>query len=394
MFKSAWLLSGISAFGVLAGSAMAQEAKPMPAPAPAPAAATAPVIIGGCNSGCCTSGCSTGCFDSCGCENDCAHGHILADISFMVISPFWKSNPAMYVTETNPVTGTNVINEKEFGRPEQEATKVELGYITAGGWGLRIDWWGFATGKGESLTSPDPAGNALAFGSATPLGLFVDKPSFGSGGTFAALYKLEMDIWDFEAIRSYESGNSAMLTSLGIRSAHIGMGYSAVDFFGPSGGALAGTPHNFLVSGTDINAWGLTGSVQARTGNRLYATGTFRGSLLYGTGGQHAANAHVSFGGTQSTINDVQDNFNTLIPALELEAGIGVKGDESRRLVPFLEIGVNLQGWWNVGNPSRSTVGLSPTGGFGTSPPSFIGATGADETLGLLGFYIKGGLTF
>lgn len=390
MFKSAWLLSGISAFGLLAGTAMAQDAKPMPSPAPAPAMSS-PVVIGGCNSSCCTSGCTTGCFDnSCGCENSCGQGHILADVEFMILSPFWNNNLAM-VVRNDPGGEDPVTDVKDFGQPDQFVPVIHLGYVNADGFGGRVGWWGFATSKTETLTGSGDQGSDGGIFSASPLGLEAAKPG-NISGNFTAAYRLSMDVWDLEAVKTFESGNFSGLISGGFRYAHIGMDYDAAESFGEDG-SRNGTPHHFLISGNDFNGAGLTSALEGRWGRTLYLAGTLRGSLLFGAGSQHATTGSTFFP-TEIPIDDSQSNYNEVVPVLEAQLGIGIKGNQNRAIVPFFEVGVDMQAWFNAGNPSRSSVSVNSNNtdpNFGTG---FAGSSSPDSTLGLFGIYIRGGLTY
>jgi hypothetical protein len=406
-FRNAWMWSGLGAFGLLAGTATAQDAKPMPAPGLAPAVSGATVIMGSYESGCST----TGCFNSCDIGCDCGHGHPLVDVSFLILSPYWNNDPAMFVVKAPPPVDRGpqvavakssdpVVDVKDFGRPEQFVPRIYLGYVNADGWGGRIGWWGFATGKTEFVGVDDlNVENGGQARSASPLGLSV---AGGEGlghpdGGLVAQEELRMDVWDFEAIKTFESGNLSLLVSGGIRYAHVGMNYNAAELFSSATfpGAAPGTPHFFLLSGHNFNGAGLTSSVEARYGRTLYVAGTLRGSLLYGPGSQHATLAEKHLLDGIQVFDDVQSNDNELVPVIEGQLGIGIKGSESRAIVPFFEIGVNLQGWFNLGNPSQSTVAVLP-GGFlpNPTPPSFTGSATGDQTLGLFGFYIRGGLTY
>lgn len=353
MKKSSWMLSAV-ALGGFAAQGLAQEAKPMPAPA-APAVTSAPIVL---SSDCCNS-CNSCCDDGCG-----RGGSILADVSFMILKPYWKTNPAMTVATTN-AAGVDVEEQIDFGDAKQFVPRIALGYVGGNGIGARLGWWGFATS--QAVNTPNADGDLSIF-SAAPL----DADLLDIIGGTGAFYALRMDVWDLEAVRTFGSGSAQGLVSAGIRYAHVSMDYNAVNLRGL--GPNTGLPAEVLVSGHNFNGAGPTLGFQGRYGETLYGAGALRGSLLFGEGKQNVAIVDGGFIDPTLELVDVRTStYDAIIPVVEMELGVGV-----RRNAFFAEAGFNAQAWIDAGNPSRSA---GDNGSY-------------DSTLGLFGFYLKAGLTY
>ncbi len=385
MNKLAMLLSGIGAFGLLAGSAMAQDAKPMPAPAPAPAATTAPVMIGGCDSGCCSSPCTTGCFNSC-CDNSCEKGGgLIASFGFWILTPRWSNNPAGYLDNDS---FSSPHTEVDFGFNNQFVPRIDLGYIGSGGLGARIGWWGFSTSSAKTIL---PNANQTDLTPADPLAIITTgdgEATFNSNGALLAQAKLHMDVWTFEAVDQIETGKWDVLLSGGVRYAHVSQQYNAVvtDADGFAAAILSG--HNF-------NGAGPTFGIEGRRhiGNSgLYLYGNGRLSVLFGetnavavtgfgTGATPAdAVAAITLDSVSSTTQE-----RTVIPVGELEIGIGFQRAMSRATL-FFEMGFVGQVWWGAGNSSQSNYDTTLASDDGN------GGRQMSDNLGLIGFSMKAGL--
>ncbi|OAI46724.1 hypothetical protein AYO44_10795 [Planctomycetaceae bacterium SCGC AG-212-F19] len=379
MRKSSWLLSGIAFFGLMGGSALAQDAKPMPAPAPAPAQVAAPpVVIGGC--------CDTGC-----CNNGCdPRGRVIADVGFMILKPQWKENPAMFLgTNTNNDEGPGQLNvaiqQKDFDFHSQFAPSVSLGYIGQGGWGGRISWWGFAVNTQESQTS-DGINLAAAVSPLQIAELQDELPNTDEvGSRLVVRGEVRMDVWDVEAVRAIETGPWSLLASGGVRYAHISQKYNAV--------ARESDEGIFIFSGHNFNGAGPTLALEGRRllgSTGLYLYGKTRGSLLYGTSKQSASigtlDAQNNITGVDGTATS---RSNGVVPVGELELGAGFQR-ETRLGMVFLQIGVVGQAWGNIGSAAESSG--SPNEELpGRNQNSSVNHDGA---LGLIGFTLKTGINY
>ncbi|OAI46723.1 hypothetical protein AYO44_10790 [Planctomycetaceae bacterium SCGC AG-212-F19] len=373
MRKTSWILAALTACGLLHGAALAQEAKPMPAPAAAPVM-TAPVIIGG---GCCDSGC---------CDTCCSRGGPIFDIGFMILTPKWKDDPAIFFGDQTNTPET--FRQQDFSFHNQFVPQIALGYMGQGGLGVRIGWWGFAVGARESATLTNETGNTT-FYAASPLQIQeLSGQRVGMRNADKTLFTeahLRMDVWDFEAVQSLGSGVWSGLLSGGIRYAHVSQTYNALTVFPDS------TLNAAILSGHNFNGAGPTLSLEARRGigeTGLYLYGKTRGSLLFGTAKQ--AGSIISFN-TDNAAGDLLDastRSNSFVPEGELELGIGFQRQIRRGGLMFLQVGVVAQAWGNIGNASESAG--SPDETFNNEQSSI----NRESTLGLIGVTAKAGLNW
>ncbi len=389
MFKSGWILSGLTALGAFAGSAMAQDVKPMPAPA----ATTAPVMIGGCDSGCCTSPCTTGCFNSC--DNGCERGgHVLFDLGFMILKPRFNDNPALFQTDGG--TGSTSI-QRDFSFSEQFVPQISLGYVGAKGFGARIGWWGFSE-SATTFAQADP-NSVLDIVAASPMQLqeLQDRDIEAFQGealhVLVAQAKLRMNVWDFEALQTLESGSWSGLVSGGIRYAHISEDYSAVVLSSVSNrfGAAPG-PRQFIEAGHNFNGAGPTLGLEGRRvfgDSGLYLFGRARGSVLFGEAQQSGAigNFVQSGDGPAGVFLNAFWSTDTVVPEGEAEIGIGFER-RVRSAMAFFQVGLVGEIWGNVGNASMSSGIPNRTVDEERS------SINRDGSMGLVGVSFNFGLTY
>lgn len=378
------MLFGISAFGLLAGTAMAQDAKPMPAAPPAPAATTSPVIIGCCDSGSCTSGPTTGSFNT-ACDESCEKGSgIIASFGFWILTPRWSNNPAGYVDVSD---FDSPSREVDFGYNAHFVPRIDLGYNFSGGLGARVGWWGFADSNTKTIS---PNANQIYVTPADPMGIIpamyaggFENPVYFNTGTLIAQSELEMDVWDFEVTDQIRAGKWDILLSGGLRYAHVAQHYDALV------GEPDGEPgFGAIISSHNFNGAGPTFGIEGRrsiANTGLYFYGTGRLSVLFG---ETQDQAFGGIGATPGTIALTGDSATTqertILPVGELELGIGYQRAMSRATL-FAELGFVGQVWWGAGNSSNSSYDATLTaGGYGSSSIK-------NDNLGLIGFSCKAG---
>jgi hypothetical protein len=304
------------------------------------------------------------CCQACnGCADECDRGGLLFDVGFLILTPHWKTNPALFISR-----GGDRIVEKDFTDATQFVPRLSAGYVNGDGFGGRIGWWGFATSQTDQIAN---TGNLTIF-SAAPLGIGIDDTI----GGMAASMALRMDVWDLELIKAFDHGCWSGLLTGGVRYAHMSQDYNAVEF------EVGNVPDEIILSGHNFDGVGPTVSLQVRrdVGQALYVSATTRGSLLFGQGEQTVTEIDDGFLGVANATYDL------VLPVAEIELGAGWKREMGRG-VAFAEAGFNAQAWIDAGNASRS-AGLNEFG------DAFEHGTISDPTLGLFGFYLKAGLTF
>lgn len=353
--------------GIVQVQAAAPAPTTTPAPAPAPAPTTRAPAVNVYDNGCANGNCGGSCGGS--------GWHATADVGFMVLKPVWRSNPAIVLEPTD--TSTQVL-DFDFG--PQFVPKISLGVVNCDGFGGRINWWGFA----ESNTRRSPRVAATDNRSAAPLGLSVDNDQ--AGDVLTAHGKLNMNVWDFEALKTLEGDNCSVTASGGLRYAHIAQRYDATNV-----AALTGSIGNDSVfSGNSFNGAGPTISLEGtykpgRRGLFLYANG--RGSVLFGKIKQRADVIQFETNGVTINNQDSATSSNEAIVSVgELELGAGWDR-EVRRTHLFFRAGLVGQIWWAAGNSSRTNPLLN-------EGPSGQGASISNNDLGLIGFSMTAGIRY
>lgn len=318
---------------------------------------------------------SSPCCNPCGncCQQDCNRGIFLADFGFLILKPYWKTNPALFINVIDEETPAENGVQKDFTDATQFVPRLSFGYLNDHGFGGRIGWWGFATSQTNFIGTED---GAVAIASAGPLGLLVGTTEESVG--MSAAMALRLDVWDVELVQLFEGQCWNALLSGGLRYAHMSQDYHAVDFNEEG-------PGNFLVSGHNFTGGGPTLALTLRRyfSRALYVAGSARGSLLFGQGEQSAAQAVLV--DDEVVIEEGYASYDMILPIGEIELG----GGWSRTMGPgvaFVEAGLAAQAWVEAGNSSRSDNPdvLGP----------IFGGTTSDPTLGLFGFYLKAGLTY
>jgi hypothetical protein len=356
---------------------LAQAPAPKADAAPAAAAPAAAIPAdASCNNGCCCFGC----------------WHATGDVGFYFLKPVWRSNPAIIYFQSNnpgggaPATNAAVVSDFDYGL--NFVPKISIGAENDHGFGVRVNWWQFATGTTRSATLNPPAAGFNELASAFPLGAGFTALT---PGIMTAGANLRMVVFDFEATQDVVFNQWALQLSGGVRYAHISQNYNATfngAFDGPGG-----TLTDVVTSGHSFNGAGPTFSVdvERRLGSSnfsLYVN--TRGSLLFGRTKQSASSVitRVTGAGSASASNPQNNMSNseaTNIPVGELEIGARWERDWGRRSA-FVQVGLVGQAWFRAGNSSRST----PVMGNDFLPNE--GATPTDDTLGLVGFNLTAGL--
>jgi len=281
---------------------------------------------------------------------------VTANVGMDILKPYWKSNPAFsVVSNTSPV----LARVTDFDFSMQAVPQFTLGVMGSDNFGVRFGWWGFAA-QNSQVTPVAAAGLT-----AGPLGLPLTAVP---GQGIIADSKLRFDVWDFEAFELFHPCRWSLLVSGGIRYAHLSQDYTAV-----VGGGSGGTFD--LLSGHNFNGAGPTLSVGGKRplgDSNLYVYGNLRGSVLFGSGQQTAAD-NLGVGNIIQATDDV-------LPEAELEIGLGWYRALGQAQF-FAQVGLVSQVWIDAGNSSRSEI-----------TPTVLSQT--DATLGLLGLSMRVGVNY
>lgn len=366
--KSPYTITSVlnSADPMPAGPAVADEAtSPTAAPADdrpaleAGEAKGAKVAHGGDEHGGCLDGCCGDLWNCC-CSWAGDGPTVTASTGFRILKPYWKNNPAFFVSDGTTGIGT------DFDFTTQFVPQFTIGAVGANGFGFRLGWWGFANQTNE-FSVIAPGGNAV---SAAPLGAQL----FGAAATgISAASKLRFNVWDFEATELVEYSSWYFLLTGGLRYAHISQDYAAVLTNG------GGTPLATLASGHNFNGVGPTVSL---TGKRpigltnLYFFGSARGSVLFGNAKQSAVLGAA----------DAYASADAVVPEAEVEIGLGYHRSVGRARF-FAQAGLIGDVWYEAGNSSRSYI----TPVIGGAPGLY---NSADNNLGLLGLDFRLGVNY
>jgi hypothetical protein len=345
--------------------------KAAPAAPPAKPVAPAPVVVPPPPAPCAAPTC---CDKNCGhptcCDKNCGNGHddgglcVYGDVGFSIMRPYFKTDPA-FLIETTTGPNTFVGRTIDFGLGTQFVPEINIGVVGCNDLGFRVGWWGFATGDHQAVTA--------TFNTFTAAPLGVPLSSVATGDTVAADAHLNMNVWTFEVTQDYHCGPCTVMIAGGLRYAHIAQRFDAVDLTDPI---------QFLHSGHNFDGIGPTLYLRGRrqcgcSGAYLFADA--RGSLLVGQFKQAAIGQH-RFEPTIIPTIDLADSSRMVMGEGELELGAGWRRDYSGIDV-FLEAGVTGQLWSEVGNSSRSTIGLDSL--------SIV-----DNNLGLMGITIRAGINY
>jgi hypothetical protein len=313
-------------------------------------------------------------------EASCAPGNrgLVGGVGLYVIQPYFDNNMAFGIQGTANRSsgaippgspGIRVDQRIDISHHMEAAPEIWLGYINEDGLGARVRWWYFRQGTDQTVNGSGQGINSTLIFSAAPLGL-----SFLNGASsMEATSKLELQVWDLEALYELGAGGWDMQFSGGLRLAWINQTYNA---YVPQNG------NNTLLSSSTFDGLGPTLAVELHHpiwcgGLSFYST--LRGSLVFGSGHQMATVPD------QSEVAQDHRDVGLAIGEVELGLEYGRRIGRSRL---FGQLGLVGQEWSGAGSASRSSVNVLPGGGF-------VGAayTG-DSNIDFLGLSIRLGVNY
>jgi len=267
---STWLM-GLAVFGT--SVALADPTLPPPS-----ATSTVP------NAGCCAPQvpCLGNCCDNGGCC--CEHlGGLIGGGGLYLVQPCFSNNPS-YAVVSSPTTvgGASTISRVDVNQHMDVAPEIWLGYIGDNGFGGRARWWYFRQDSSQSLAFPAASGGTtIDVFSAAPLGVPVHAFNDDGPLTFNDTTKLQLDVFDVEALQDIQVAGFDLLFSAGLRFAHINQQYNAFGTF-----TEVVEPLSSVISSHSFNGLGPVVDLEARRaiGNSgLVLYGCARGALLFGS---------------------------------------------------------------------------------------------------------------
>jgi hypothetical protein len=306
------------------------------------------------------------------------------------MQPYFKDNPAYSVSTTSTAgpggTTRTVTDRVNINQHMEVAPQLWLGYLSDSGFGGRVRWWYFREGTNQGISIPaGPAGGDTYLTSAGPLGFSAFADNDSKPASLAVTTKLQIQVWDIEAMNSYQASRWNLLVAGGVRITQIDQRYNAYAV-GDSGGGT-GAIAAAVLSGHNFYGAGPTIALEARralgcSGLSLYSMA--RGAVLYGSGKQQANDIFASGGSV--FVDSSRDRRSPVLPVGELELGLeyGRNIGSAHAFGQFALVG---QQWWGAGNASRSSY----VTGFGVPAP---GGSPIDNDLGLLGFSFRLGLNY
>lgn len=315
---------------------------------------------------------------------------LVGGVGIYFMQPYFKDNPAFAISTTTPTgpggTPRTVTERVNISQHMEVAPQFWLGYVTDSGLGARVRWWYFRQGTDQSIFVPAAAPGTVTFlASAAPLGFPAFADNDGRDATLAITSKLQLQVWDAEAMNSVQTGNWNLLVAGGVRFAHINQHYNAFAA-GDSGGGGGPISAN-VISGHSFTGAGPVLALEARrflgdSGLALYSSA--RGALLFGSAKQNATD--IFTGGGATFADSSADRRNSVLPVGELELGLEL-GRNIGSSHAFGQIALVGQEWWGAGSASR---GIN-TNIFGVPIP---GGSSVDSDLGFLGVSFRLGLNY
>jgi Legionella pneumophila major outer membrane protein precursor len=328
--------------------------------------------------------------DTCG---DCDHhGGIIGGLGLYLIQPYFSNNPS-YAVIAAPAGFTAAtsaaISHIDVNHNMDIAPEFWLGYIGDDGLGVRLRWWSFRQDTSQSLAAPAStvAGGSVVVASAAPLGIPLFVGNDGTALAFNDTTKLELQVWDLEALQDLRVGRFDLLFSAGLRFAHINQEYNAFAT-GTNEFGITTSGSEALVSANSFDGLGPVVGLEARrpigdTGLALY--GNLRGALLFGSAKQSAFanNAASGFVGDEEAALTATDHHDRVMPVGELEIGVEYARDIGNMRV-FGQLALVGQDWVGAGNASHSnSVSLEGIPVLGATADSDIGFFGLAFRIGV-----------
>jgi hypothetical protein len=324
-----------------------------------------------------------------GCDRGCGQHKLfgthrcVGGVGFYYIRPSWETNPAFSVSRTDLVSpgSPSTFTEHDFDWDYEVAPLVWLGLVTDNGAGIRTRYWRLDTDASDGITNDSVAGVTSVFISTPSVG-FLSLSASTPGDRLDVESTLELDVWDLELTKEFESCGCTFLLAGGFRSARVEQTYSATVT------SLIGDIDS-LFSERTIRGLGVTVAMEVRKavdfcpGLALY--GSARGSLLCGRDKQEVERidmfAGVVFDADANTLE--RDD---VLRVVELEAGGEYACDLGCHRLLF-QAAVVSQTWYGIGD-GRNSFEDDPGGG-----DSFSRANNNSD-LGLFGLKASVGLQY
>lgn len=329
-----------------------------------------------CLSNCCDNGCG------------CGHGGILGGVGIYWVQPFFNNNPAYFThtTTTTPGHTFSSASQVDLSHDMEVFPELWLGYISDSGLGFRTRIWWFREGSGQDLSLPAAnGGQVVSVNSAGPLGVdTVDVSNAAGPATFSVTSKLDVHVWDLEAIQNLQVCHWDLLLCGGLRFVHLNERYDA---YGTETEVTTTTVGAYSVnSGHSFTGIGPELALEARRplGSSVALYGCARGALVFGSSKQDAFSVQngIQVG---SFSEEAFDHHDKVLPIAELEIGV----EASRRVGNarlFGQLALVGQGWFGAGNASR------------TSNPDVLGGldggTVEDGDFGFFGLAFRVGVNY
>jgi hypothetical protein len=314
----------------------------------------------------------------CGCDH---RGGIVGGVGMYWLQPYFSNNPSYGVVSVpagfNTTAATSTTSHVDVSHNMDVAPEIWLGYIGDNGFGFRARWWYFRQDTSQSLTSgasPLTGSDNLTSAalSAAPLGVGVEADNASGPFSFSVTTKLQLQVWDFEALQDIQVAGFDLLFSGGLRFAHINQEYNAWD-----NEAGATNPVSAVTSANSFDGLGPVVALEARralgnTGLAVY--GRTRGALLFGSEHQSAFGINLSEA-SGGNVN-ASDSHDRVMPVAELELGVEY-GQRIGNMRLFGQIALVGQDWIGAGNASRSNTlnaaGIPEGGSTADSDLAFLG---------------------
>jgi len=303
------------------------------------------------------------------------------------IQPYFSNNPSYAVISApaglNATAPTSTVSHLDVSHNMDVSPEIWLGYIGDNGFGFRARWWYYRQDTSQSigfnaspLSGDDPTSAVF---SASPLGVSLVADNGAGPLSFNATTKLQLQVWDVEALQDIQVGGFDLLFSGGLRFAHINQEYDA---FAIEPGATM--PRSSVTSSNSFDGLGPVIDLEARraignTGIALY--GCARGALLFGSAHQTAFGTNVIDGGNVNA----SDSHDRVMPVGELELGLEYSQRIGNARI-FGQMALVGQDWLGAGNASRSN-----TFNFAGVPD---GGTTTDSDLGFFGLAFRLGVNY
>jgi hypothetical protein len=248
----------------------------------------------------------------------------------------------------------------------------------------------------QSLAFPTAtAGTTIDVFSAAPLGVPVHGYNDSGPLNFNDTTKLQLDVFDVEALQDVRVAGFDLLFSGGLRFAHLNQAYNAFTTFAET---VTFDPSNSVISSYSFTGVGPVVDLEARraigdSGLALYGCG--RGALLFGSAHQTAFATVSTLGVT--TMLDQSDAHDRVIPVAELELGLEY-GERLGNTRVFAQIALVGQDWFGAGNASHSLItsenGVALPGTFALRTGLPSSGTTADSDLGFFGLPFRIGVNY